>query len=102
MAKKVLDDATIANMARQEKFTAEFPWLKGVVAAKSRKAGCGKCGSSNRNGVDFNQLRRVILALDKNKKRKLLTLLDTDELVVRVPNGRQIEVRTITLSKLAN
>lgn len=100
MSKATLEDALLNNIANQERFVKEFPFLKSIQEQRSRKSkGCGQCGKKSK-GIDYNMIRRAILSMSTENKRKLLTLLNVDQLVVRVPNGRHIEQRTIIKSRL--
>lgn len=92
----VLDDGTLRAMASDARFTREFPFLASL--ARPRHS-CGRCGRARAgDAADVAALgaaRRSLTELPKDKKKKLLSLLNARQLRVRYRDGNRTVVKTI-------
>jgi len=87
----VIQDGMLASMARNEKFTSEFPFLKSLNGFK--KKGCCR-GADRRRAQAFQSAKRQIAALSSDKRQKLKQLLNTDKVrvLIRQSNGKVSEI----------
>ena len=92
----VINDNTIVNMAKQERFLKEFPFLKSMNRLNQgpkKKKGCCR-SSNNRVSETFAAARRTLAGLPRAKKQKLKELLGATQLriVHRGPGGKMIQL----------
>lgn len=89
----VISDNTIRNMARQDRFLKEFPFLKSLANAEKppeRKAGCGSCRKGNiRVSEIFGAAKRTLAALPSSKKGTLKKLLGAKQVRVIYKHGKK-------------
>lgn len=102
----LLDDAKLASLAANPKVTEAFPFLKVLRDADRRlraSGGCGGCGAKKKGvGLDrakaLYTVRRTIVGLSTEQKRKLLGLLGAKEARLFYKDAKQRTLRhTITL-----
>jgi hypothetical protein len=93
----VIEDTTILNMARNEKFLGEFPFLTSLGAiAKKKVGGCGQCGSGNRErGQALNAAKATIAGMSAEKKKRLMQLLNAEKIRVVFNDGARTLSKTI-------
>jgi len=94
-----LDNSQIEAMLRNPAIVREFHFMSGMAAKlKSTKSGCGGCGRKTRTNqdafvLDYEGLKTAIGQLPKEKKDRLLVLLDTEKIRVLYQNARGQKVR---------
>jgi hypothetical protein len=83
----VLEDAMIASMARDPRFTQRFPSLKRVAKSLAPKRRCGRCGQKNQNRAKvFQAVKQEIASLPQDRQDELKGLLGVTEVRVFLRN----------------
>lgn len=86
----VIDDGLLAAMAASDRFTAEFPFLKGL-AVTAKKKNCGRCARRSGSTRDvYLSAKATLASLTGDKKRKLKELLNTRKARVSYLKGRSV------------
>jgi len=93
----VIQDNTLKNMAKQTRFTKEFPFLQSLnrLNQGAPKRGCGGCRSSNNRVSEvFAAAKRALASLPASKKRVLKELLGAKKVRVtyRQAGGKTVEL----------
>ncbi len=93
----VIEDSLILSMAANQQFLTEFPFLGGLTAAAKKKAaGCGRCGSANRErGQVLNAAKATIAGMSPDKKKRMLKLLNAEKMRVVYSDGAKTLQKTI-------
>lgn len=83
----VIDDAILARMASDSRFTSWLPFM----AAAAQAGGCGCSGTPR---VDTNSIKQQLASLDADSKRRLKNLLQADKvrIIYRNPAGRLVQL----------
>lgn len=91
----VLEDGLLRSMAADLRFTREFPFLAGLKT--STRSGCGRCGRRVREAQApaLDAARRTLAGLPTEKKKKLLQLLNTQQVRLRYHDGTRVVVKTL-------
>lgn len=93
----VIEDSHLAAWSANARFVAEFPFLKGLAAARPA-GGCGGCGGRRATGgaaaAAFNAAKQSIAGMGDDRKRRLRELLGAKQLriVYSDGNGRTIRL----------
>lgn len=91
----VLDDPTLKSMAVDQRFLADFPFLSTLAA---KPGGCGRCGRRSTSATatqNTDVIKRTLVNLPIDKKKKLLQLLNAKQVRLRYRDGNQVVVKTI-------
>jgi hypothetical protein len=92
-AQILLSPGVLGMMIKDSKFRNAFPFLRNA-RMQLASAGCRSCGRVTANQqYDWNSLKRSIVGLTADRKRLLLTMLDTRKLKVyyrKNPRGKMI------------
>lgn len=94
----VVEDSLILSMAQNQQFVSEFPFLQGLAAAATRRAGgCGRCGAANKErGQVLNAAKAAVAAMSGEKKKRMLKLLNAEKMRVIYTEGGTTQARTIS------
>lgn len=92
----VINDQHIRNMASQDRFLKEFPFLRSLDRAeKTPRRGCGGCRKSNvRVSEIFAAAKRTLAALPPAKKAILKKLLGAKRVRVVYKTGTKVTTLT--------
>jgi hypothetical protein len=99
-----LDDSMILSMARNPNFLLEFPILKSAVTsldtpgvATMKKRRCGDCNKPVAAVVsNMNQIKYSLVNMSKEKKKKLLQMLNTKQIRVHLSVDSRVARYTIS------
>lgn len=93
----ILDDAAINQISNNQEIVKEFPFFRSVVTQQVT-AGCGDCGkSANITSTisTFSSVKMAIMSLSKEKKKRLLELLRTRKIRMRLTVDNKVKDVTI-------
>lgn len=101
----ILDDSLLSSMARNPNFVQEFPVLKSAIVQVSNEPGtavmhkkrCGDCNTTVTQSVlnNMNQVKYSLANMSKEKKQKLLQMLNAKQIRIRVSVDSRVAVYTI-------
>ena len=95
----VIEESTIAGMAMNKAFLAEFPFLASVGrtirSENGKPKGCGGCGrAAQERSAIFTAAKQAISSMDSTKKRRLKELLNAQQarLTFKNNSGKVIQL----------
>lgn len=93
----ILDDAAIKQIANNQEIVKEFPFFRSVVSQQVKK-GCGDCSKSTSITATistFSSVKSAIMSLSKERKKRLLELLRTKKIRMRLTVDNKVKDVTI-------
>ena len=93
----VIEESLLVSMAQNQKFTKEFPFLKGLARYAASKGGCGGCGANRSNSTKatvYTQAKQTIAGMGDVKKRALKKLLNAAKVRITYKQGARIVQHT--------
>jgi len=83
MSAVTLDDTTIRLMLANSSFTVAFPFLRTMTKTITSGCGCGQGGKKRKQVPDFDGIRRAVVALSVEDKKKLKKLFGGAQVSVK-------------------